>query len=104
MSIINSKVKILFVFLRVCEQCFNHVCLFVYSCNMKLNLDYLLESLWEYLSLIRVYTKKPGQPPDFDDGLILRRGVTVEHVCHSIHRTLAATFKYALVWVGTING
>ncbi|XP_076242906.1 developmentally-regulated GTP-binding protein 2 isoform X2 [Calliopsis andreniformis] len=67
-------------------------------CNMKLNLDFLLETLWEYLSLIRVYTKKPGQPPDFDDGLILRKGVTVEHVCHAIHRTLAQQFKYALVW------
>lgn len=66
---------------------------------MRLNLDYLLEKLWEYLALIRVYTKKPGQPPDFDDSLILRKGVTVEHVCHSIHRTLAAAFKYALVWV-----
>lgn len=65
---------------------------------MKLNLDYLLCILWEYLSLIRVYTKKPGQPPDFADGLILRKGVTVEHVCHAIHRTLAAQFKYALVW------
>ncbi|CAK9814035.1 Developmentally-regulated GTP-binding protein 2 [Anthophora plagiata] len=70
----------------------------VVSCNMKLNLDFLLETLWEYLSLIRVYTKKPGQPPDFEDGLILRKGVTVEHVCHAIHRTLAQQFKYALVW------
>ncbi|KAI8436258.1 hypothetical protein MSG28_004306 [Choristoneura fumiferana] len=25
-------------------------------------------------------------------------GVTIEHVCHSIHRTLAAQLKYALVW------
>jgi len=66
---------------------------------MKLNLDFLLETLWEYLSLIRVYTKKPGQPPDFDDGLILRKGVTVEHVCHAIHRTLVQQFKYAFVWV-----
>lgn len=45
----------------------------VVSCNMHLNLDYLLEALWEALQLIRVYTKKPGAPPDFDDGLILRR-------------------------------
>lgn len=22
----------------------------------------------------------------------------MEHVCHAIHRTLAAQFKYALVW------
>lgn len=70
----------------------------VVSCNMKLNLDYLLEVIWEELKLIRVYTKKPGCPPDFEDCLILRRGVTVEHVCHSIHRTLAAAFKYALIW------
>lgn len=26
------------------------------------------------------------------------QGVSVEHVCHAIHRTLAAQFKYALVW------
>jgi small GTP-binding protein len=70
----------------------------VVSCNMKLNLDYLLEVLWEYLALIRVYTKKPGEPPDFNDSLILRKGVTVEHVCHAIHRTIAQQLKYALVW------
>jgi len=40
---------------------------------MKLNLDYMMEALWEALQLIRVYTKKPGAPPDFDDGLILRK-------------------------------
>ena len=50
-------------------------------------------------SQIRVYTKKPGCPPDFEDGIILRNGVTVKHVCHAIHRTLPAVFKFALVWV-----
>ena len=70
----------------------------VISCNMKLNLDYLLEVLWEHLDLLRVYTKKPGQPPDFEDGIILRNGATVSHVCHAIHRTLADNTKYALVW------
>ena len=71
------------------------------SCEMKLNLDYLKDELWEHLNLIRVYTKKPGSPPDFDDSIILRNGVTVKHVCHAIHRTLPAVFKYALVWVST---
>nr|ADD38304.1 Developmentally-regulated GTP-binding protein 2 [Lepeophtheirus salmonis] len=70
----------------------------VISCEMKLNLDYLLDSLWEHLDLIRVYTKKPGMPPDFEDSIILRNGVTCKHVCHSIHRTLPAVFKYGLVW------
>ncbi|EDO47586.1 predicted protein [Nematostella vectensis] len=70
----------------------------VASCEMELNLDYLLYQIWEYLALIRVYTKKRGEPPDFVDGLILRRGATVEHVCHVIHRSIVEHFKYALVW------
>lgn len=37
-------------------------------------------------------------PPDFDDGIILRRGSTIEHVCHGVHRSIAQSFKYAVVW------
>uniref|UniRef100_A0A671X248 Developmentally-regulated GTP-binding protein 2 n=1 Tax=Sparus aurata TaxID=8175 RepID=A0A671X248_SPAAU len=70
----------------------------VISCGMKLNLDYLLETLWEYLALICIYTKKRGERPDFNDAIIMRRGASVEHVCHRIHRTLVGQFKYALVW------
>lgn len=73
--------------------------LFPISCNMKLNLDYLLERTWLELSLLRIYTKKPGRAPDFGDPIILRGGASVEHVCHSIHRSIVAVFKYALVWV-----
>jgi len=68
------------------------------SCNMDLGLDFLLQKIWEYLSLVRVYTKRRGEAPDFSDALILRSGCTVEHVCHIIHRELARQFKYALVW------
>jgi ribosome-interacting GTPase 1 len=32
----------------------------VISCNLKLNLDYLLECMWDKLDLVRVYTKKRG--------------------------------------------
>jgi len=75
----------------------------VISCGMKLNLDNLLSKLWEYLALVRVYTKKRGERPDFEGGLILRRGCTVEHVCHVVHRTLASFFKYALVWGSSVK-
>ncbi len=72
----------------------------VVSCNMKLNLDFLVEMIWDHLALTRIYTKKPGQAPDLgpEDGVIVRKGATVEHACHSLHRTLAAEFKYAIVW------
>ncbi|PAV80560.1 hypothetical protein WR25_11404 [Diploscapter pachys] len=72
----------------------------VISCEMNLNMDYLLEKVWEYLALVRVYTKKPGNAPDLgpEDGIILRKGATIEHCCHALHRTLASQFKYAIVW------
>ncbi|CAF1162359.1 unnamed protein product [Didymodactylos carnosus] len=72
----------------------------VISCNMKLNIDYMLETIWTLLNLIRIYTKKRGEKPDFDGGLIMRNGVTVDYVCRAVHRTIIEQFKYALVWVG----
>ena len=47
---------------------------------MMLNMDYFLEELWEHLALMRVFTKRQGHKPDFDDPLILRGGCTIEHV------------------------
>lgn len=70
----------------------------VVSCELDLNLDYLVHRIWEELGLLRVYTKRPGNPPDFEDAVIIRSGSTIEHLCHRIHRTLPAVFKYALVW------
>jgi hypothetical protein len=49
--------------------------------HLQLNLEALLAKMWDYMGLIRVYTKKRGQPPDFSDPLVLsseRRGTTVE--------------------------
>ncbi|RIB04186.1 developmentally regulated GTP-binding protein 2 [Gigaspora rosea] len=70
----------------------------VISCEMDLNLDYLVEQVWKYLNLLRIYTKKRGEYPDLEGGLIVRQGATVEHVCHAIHRSLVEEFRYALVW------
>ncbi|CAG8693501.1 11867_t:CDS:10, partial [Gigaspora rosea] len=71
---------------------------FIYDCEMDLNLDYLVEQVWKYLNLLRIYTKKRGEYPDLEGGLIVRQGATVEHVCHAIHRSLVEEFRYALVW------
>ncbi|KAJ1677016.1 Ribosome-interacting GTPase 2 [Spiromyces aspiralis] len=70
----------------------------VASIEQNLNMDVLKESIWQYLNMLRVYTKKRGEYPDFEEGLILRDGATVEHACHTIHRSLADNFRYALVW------
>ena len=73
----------------------------VISCNMKLNFDGLLEKIWEHLDLVRVYTKKANENPDFGDPIVLtndRNGCSIKSVCEQIHRDLPKEFKYAKVW------
>ncbi|KAJ3082990.1 Developmentally-regulated GTP-binding protein 2 [Quaeritorhiza haematococci] len=70
----------------------------VVSCEQDLNMDLVIGEIWKALSLVRVYTKRKGEFPDFDGGLILKSHTTVEGVCHAIHRTLVEEFNYALVW------
>lgn len=70
----------------------------VISCEMDLNLDRLVSKIWEETGLVRVYTKKRGDHPDLSDPVCLRKGSSIEDVCNGIHRSLAANFKYALVW------
>lgn len=71
------------------------------SCYHQLNMGGLLKKIWEMMGLVRVYTKKVGNKPDFSDPVILsedRGGISIEHFCNHIHRTLTNEFNYALVW------
>ncbi|KDQ54859.1 hypothetical protein JAAARDRAFT_160114 [Jaapia argillacea MUCL 33604] len=70
----------------------------VISCELGLNLDYLIERIWEKLGMVRIYTKKRGAHPDLADPVCMRKGATIEDVCNGIHRSLLANFRYGLVW------
>uniref|UniRef100_A0A0G4H1I1 OBG-type G domain-containing protein n=1 Tax=Chromera velia CCMP2878 TaxID=1169474 RepID=A0A0G4H1I1_9ALVE len=73
----------------------------VVSCHGDLNLETLKERLWEYLGMVRVYTKKKGEFPDFSEPIILteQRGeMTIGNAVRMIHRDLLKDFKYGLVW------
>ena len=47
---------------------------------MDLNLDYLIERIWEELHLIRVFTKRKSEFPNFNEALILRGYSTIDDV------------------------
>ena len=68
------------------------------SCAQELNIDLLLARVWEYLDLVRVYTKRRGQRPDFVEPVILRSGSSVHDICRGVHKDLIDQFKYASVW------
>ncbi len=70
------------------------------SAHHKWNFDDLLEKLWTYLKLVRIYTKPKGQLPDYSAPVVLSQGKSsVEDFCNKIHRAILQDFKYALVWV-----
>ena len=69
------------------------------------NLDGLVEMCWEYLDLVRVYTKPQGKLPDFNDPVVLHRGkASVEDFCLRIHKSLVKDFKVGCVGWGACVG
>lgn len=73
----------------------------VISVHMDLNLDSLLQRMWDYMGLIRIYTKRRGQAPDLNEPIVLskaRHGYTIEAACSSISREFMPIFNFALVW------
>jgi small GTP-binding protein len=71
----------------------------VISVSLNLGIEDLLETIWEDLSLLRIYTKRKGVAPDFSEPMVVRRAHnTIEDICNSIHRDFKEKFKYALVW------
>ncbi|KAH9601891.1 GTP binding protein [Trypanosoma melophagium] len=70
----------------------------VLSLHWDLNVDEVIEEIWEHLNIIRIYTKKHGNHPDFTKPFVVKRNSSVEHICKRIHKDIVSRFKYALVW------
>lgn len=74
------------------------------SAHHKWNFDDLLEKIWNYLALTRIYTKPKGQLPDYTAPVVLQTGRTsIENFCDNIHKSIMAQFKYALVWGASVK-
>ncbi|XP_065579740.1 developmentally-regulated GTP-binding protein 1 [Artemia franciscana] len=74
------------------------------SAHHKWNYDDLLEKMWEYLQLVRIYTKPKGQLPDYTSPVVLQSGhCSVEDFCNKLHKSIIQDFKYALVWGSSVK-
>lgn len=64
------------------------------SAHLGWNLDELLERMWEYLNLVRIYTKPKGQIPDYTAPVVLRDGkCSVFDFCNTLHKQILKQFK-----------
>jgi hypothetical protein len=61
-------------------------------------LEELRLKLYQFLDIIRVYTKAPGQKPVFTDPIVLRRGSTLEDAAAAVHKDFRERLKYARLW------
>jgi len=68
------------------------------SAKGKIGFEELKLKVYQVLGLIRVYTKVPGQKPDFTDPIILERGSTLADAAEAVHKDFRAKLKYARLW------
>lgn len=90
--------KIDAVSLEECDRLAREPNTVVMSCELDLGIEDLKEEIWRQLDLLRLYTKRRGVQPKFDDPMVVRNNSTILEVCDSIHRDMKNQFKYALVW------
>ncbi|MEX2287933.1 MAG: GTPase [Planctomycetaceae bacterium] len=62
------------------------------------SVENLRHRIYESLGVVRVYTKRPGKPVDFNDPYTIPLDGTVEDLAAKVHRELAEKLKFAKVW------
>jgi len=68
------------------------------SAQKGTGLEELRLKIYQLLDIIRVYTKSPGQKPDFTDPIVLERGSTLGDAAAAVHKDFRAKLKYARLW------
>lgn len=56
------------------------------------------ERLFDFLGIVRIYSKIPGKDPDMKKPFMVTRGSTVLDVARKIHREFGDHLKFAKVW------
>jgi ribosome-interacting GTPase 1 len=69
------------------------------------DLEDLRSAIYRSLNVIRVYSKKPGKPPDRESPFTCPAGSTVQQMAELVHRDFADKLKSARIWgTGVFDG
>ena len=71
------------------------------SCRDPASVGSLPGMLFEWLGIVRVYTKAPGEKPDLGRPYTVFSGQTVEDICRLIHKDFAENLRFARLWRDT---
>jgi len=61
----------------------------------------LKKRVYDFLHVIRVYSKVPGKKPDHNEPFVMKRGTTVIEMARAVHKDFAEKLNYARLWRGT---
>jgi small GTP-binding protein len=77
----------------------------VISAEAGMGLEDLRKAIYQFLNLIRVYTKHPGKPPDLESPFTCPTGSTLVEMAALVHRDFATGLKTARIWgTGVYDG
>ena len=74
----KDNLKLVIEELDIIDKCPHYVPI---SAKDEWNFDELMQKIWEYLDLIRIYTKPKGQIPDYDAPVIIKNGASISDFC-----------------------
>jgi ribosome-interacting GTPase 1 len=75
------------------------------SVAQKETLALLGRAIFDMFGIIRVYSKKPGKPPEIRTPFVLPEGSTVIEMAGKVHKLLLERFSFARLWrKGGIEG
>jgi small GTP-binding protein len=84
--------------LRLLEGYVDKLPILPVSCEKKIGLEKLGETMFKSLDIMRVYTKEPNQKEFSKKPFILKNGSTVYDLAKNIHSDFKENFSFAKVW------
>jgi uncharacterized protein len=70
----------------------------IISAVKELNLAKLKETIYQNLTLLRIYLKEPGKDADMGEPMIMKEGDTLQKLCDKLHKDFSKKFRFARIW------
>jgi hypothetical protein len=62
------------------------------------NLDVLKKGIFEFLEILRVYSKIPGKKPSLNEPYVFKKGSTLMDMAKDVHKDFSQKLKFARIW------
>jgi len=62
------------------------------------NLEELRKGIFDFLDILRVYSKVPGKKVEFNEPFVFRKGSNLMDLAKAVHKDFARKLKYARIW------